>query len=166
MRIATLPPIAALALALGACAGTGTGTDTEPRTGGLLASLNPFGQAREVSLAGPAAPPGLVLRRADARGLVDQVTGLSLGPMPGGAVIEAAGLPQLQGYWDAALVPVASGGGTLVYELRVAPPGTVSAIGSPASREVVVAAYASDAALRGVRTIQVRGLRNALEVSR
>ena len=164
MRIATLAPVVGLVLALGACAGSGQAPSN--RVGGLLASLNPFGRAREVPVSSAAAPPGLVLRRDDARGLVDQVTGLSVDPMPGGAVIEAAGLPQLQGYWDADLVPVGTGGGTLVYELRVAPPGTVTPIGSPASREVVVAAYVSDAALRDVRAIRVRGLRNALEVSR
>ena len=162
MRITTLPLIAGLLLALGACSGA---APSNPASG-ILASLSPFGPAQEVSLAGPAAPPGLVLRRSDARGLVDQVTGLSVEPTPGGAVIEAAGLPQLQGYWDAALVLAGASGGTLIYDLRVAPPSTVTAVGPPASREVVVAAYASDAALRDVRAIRVRGLRNALEVAR
>ncbi len=164
MRIALLAPVVGLALGLSAC--SGSGQPPGGPVGGLLASLNPFGRAREVVVSGPAAPPGLVLRRDDTRGLVDQVTGLSVEPMPGGAVIEASGLPRAQGYWDADLVPVGSGGDTLVYEMRVAPPAVLGRVGPPASREVVTATSVADAALRGVSAIQVRGLGNALEVRR
>ena len=163
MRIATPALLVGLTLALGACSGDG------PLSG--LSRLNPlgvFGEARPVSLEGPAAPPGASLRRDDDRGLVDQVTALSVEPMPGGAVVEARGLPQVQGTWDVDLVPVGGGprGGVLLYELRVAPPPVARRAGPPASREVVAGAFVSDAVLRDVAAIRVRGLRSAREVRR
>ena len=163
MRIATPALTVGLALTLAACSGPG------PLSG--LSRLNPlslFGGSREVRVAGPAAPPGADVRRDDDRGLVDQVTALSVEPMPGGAVIEARGLPQVQGYWDAGLVAVGGGpqGGVLTYELRVEPPPVARRVGPPASREVVTGAFVSDAVLRNVSAIRVRGLRNAREVRR
>ena len=164
MRIATPALLAGLALALGACSEGG------PLSG--LSRLNPlgvFGEARAVSMEGTAAPPGARPRPDDDRGLVDQVTALSVEPMPGGAVVEARGLPPVQGYWDVDLVPLNGGraqGGVLLYELRVAPPPVTRRAGPPASREVVAGAFVSDAVLRDVAAIQVRGARSAREVRR
>ena len=150
-----------LVLGLGACEGSGI-----PR----LDPLGLFGSSREVRTAtSPAAPPGVAARRDDDRGLVDQVTALSVTPMPGGAVVEARGLPATQGYWDVGLVPLNGGrpaGGVLLYELRVAPPPTPPRVGTPVSREVVTAAFVSDAALRDVVAIRVLGSRSAREARR
>lgn len=156
MRIAT-SALTAAALVLAGCG-----------EGGALSGLNPFGGSREVSLEGPAAPPGGALTRPDDRGLVQQVTGLVVRPLPGGVVVEARGLPPVQGYWDADLVRVGRGArdGVLTFDLRIQPPPAPRRAGPPASREVVTAAYVSDAALRGVRTIRVRGLSSAREVRR
>lgn len=167
MRTLTLRPARALApaltvasaLALAGCSGGG----------GLLSGLNPFARSEEVRIDGPAAPPGAAGRRVDDRGLVDQVTALSVTPMPGGAVIEARGLPPIQGYWDVGLVARNGGrpvGGVLAYQLRVEPPEVARRVGSPPSREVVAAAFVSDAALEGVSTIRVEGLRSAREARR
>ena len=164
MRIATPALCAGLALALSACAGDG------PRTG--LARLNPlglFGGSEPVSLAGPDAPPGIALRRDDGRGPVERITALSVRPMPGGALVEARGLPPVQGAWDVGLVALNRGrpvGGVLDYELRVEPPPVAPRVGPPASREVVAAAFVSDGVLREVSTIRVRGLRDARAVRR
>lgn len=155
MRIAT---IAALA---GALALAGCGRD------GALSGLNPFRSDESVRLDGPAAPPGGAVRPQDDRGIVQAVTFLAVRPIPGGVVIEARGLPPTQGFWDADLVLIDRGAdGALTYDLRIAPPAGPRPAGTPASREVVTAVYASDAALRGVSTIRVRGLTGAREVGR
>ena len=164
MRIATPALCAGLALALAACSGDG------PRSG--LSRLDPlglFGRSERVSVAGPDAPPGLALRRGDGRGPVERITALSIRPMPGGAVVEARGLPPVQGAWDVDLVALNRGrplGGVLDYELRVEPPPAPRRVGPPTSREVVAAAFVSDAVLREVSAIRVRGLRDAREVRR
>jgi hypothetical protein len=152
-----IPTLAAAALALAACA-----------PGGALSGLNPFSRSTEVGLEGPAAPPGGALRVADDRGLVQDVTALVARPLPGGVVLEARGLPPVQGFWDADLVRVGRGpqDGVLTLDFRVEPPLEPRPPGTAASREVVTAAYVSDAALRGVRTIRVRGLTSAREVRR
>lgn len=156
MRIATGALIAA-ALVLSGCARSG-----------VLSGLNPFGASESVRLDGPAAPPGGAIRGRDDRGMVQQVTALAVRPMPGGAVVEARGLPPVQGYWDAGLALVGRGpeGGVLTYELRIEPPPGPRPVGTTASREVVTAAYVSDAVLRDVRAIRVRGLLDAREVRR
>lgn len=156
MRIATGALIAA-AITLSGCA-----------RDNVLSGLNPFAASEDVRIDGPAAPPGGAIRRRDDRGVVQQVTSLTTRPLPGGLVLEARGLPPVQGYWDAGLVRVGRGprDGVLLYELRIEPPLEPRRAGPTASREVVTAAYIPDAALRGVRAIRVRGLLGAREVRR
>lgn len=155
MRIAT-------ALTIGAAlAASGCGDNP-------LQDLNPFASPQVANLDGPAAPPGGAIRAQDDSPLVAQVTALEVRPLPGGAVVEARGLPPVQGHWDAALRPVGRGpqDGVLVYGLRVEPPPVAERVGPPSSREVVTAAYVSDAVLRGVSRIRVVGLTNAREARR
>ena len=156
MRIATIAALAA-ALALTACG-----------RGNPLSGLNPFRGSSDVRIDEPAAPPGGAIRRRDDRGIVQEVTAVTVRPLPGGVVVEARGLPPVQGYWDADLVLVGGGGrdGVLTYDLRIEPPIVAERVGPPASREVVTAVYASDAALRGVSAIRVRGLTGSREVRR
>ena len=148
--------LAALAMALAGC-------DRE----NVLSRINPFAREAQVDLSGPSAPPGGLARTDDDRGLVDQVTALSVAPTPGGAVVEARGLPPVQGYWDVGLVErPGAPAGVLAYELRVVPPPAARRVGPAASREVVAGAFVADARLRGVSSIRVVGLRNALEARR
>lgn len=112
--------------------------------------LNWFGRSSD-------APTRAVVAANDPRPLVT-VTELRIAPSAGGAIIEARGLPPVQGWWGADLVPVESGeAGTLAYEFRAVPAPAARRVGPPQGRELVVAAFASDARLAGVRTIRVDG---------
>lgn len=148
-------PILALLIAatvVGGCAAIGQSK---------LNPFNWFGKAR------PAPVTTLYTTPGDARALVAQVTTLKIEPYPGGAIVRAVGLPPSQGYWEAELVaqPVDENG-RLVYEFRIFPPVTATAVGTPFSRQVVVAAAISDIRLTGVREIVVQGEANALSARR
>lgn len=151
-------PIAlTLALALAACGSAG-----ESR----LNPLNWFGRATPTAIAVPA---GSATTLPDGRQPVEQVTLLRVEPSGSGAVVEARGLPPVQGFWDAELVATGDGrpvDGVLVYELRVFPPLVPRPAGPPASREVVVGAAIPSAVLRDVRVVRVLGRLNAVEVRR
>lgn len=104
----------------------------------------------------------------DARPLVAQVATMQVERVPGGAIVRATGLPPVQGFWDAELVPDltdAEGrpvpdGGTLSFQFRVVPPRQPTRAGPPVSRELTAAVYLSDQTLAPVRTITVRGQGN------
>lgn len=116
-------------------------------------AVNPanwFGRAAE-------APSRAAADAVDPRPLV-AVTALEVASSAGGAIVEARGLPPAQGWWGADLVMVDDGDpATLAYELRAVPVPVARRIGPAPSRELVVAAFASDAALAGVRRIRVDG---------
>lgn len=83
---------------------------------------------------------------------------------PGGAVIRATGLADGQGYWDAELVRAPSDEDTpsvLQLQFRVRPPLSPAPGGSQRSREITVAAYATDQDLEGIRSITVVGAQNS-----
>ncbi|MFN3644713.1 MAG: hypothetical protein ACK4TB_17520 [Gemmobacter sp.] len=128
--------------------------------------VNPFNwfgrsaEARAVARA-PAA-------RVDPRQPIAQVTELAVEPTPGGAIIRATGLPPTQGHWDAALVleRPEEGASELVYRFLVQPPRVPRPAGTPMSREVTVALFASNIRLEGVRRITVTGDANARSVNR
>jgi len=102
---------------------------------------------------------------ADARGLVDRVTGLRLEPYPGGAILRATGLPPTQGYWKAELVALpVDEAGKLVYEFRIAPPLAPVPAGTPLARSVNVAVSLSTIKLTGVTSIVVQGNGNAMSL--
>jgi hypothetical protein len=98
------------------------------------------------------------------------VTALRIEQAPAGVLVTAVGLPQTQGYFEVSLDPVTPEDGarpdTLIYELRAVPPAPAIRTSTPQSRELQVGTYISDAELRGVRTIEVRGLRNKRTVRR
>ncbi|MBL3584547.1 hypothetical protein [Rhodovulum sulfidophilum] len=102
---------------------------------------------------------------ADPRPLVDQVTGMTVDRAPGGAILTVTGLPARQGFWDAALVPVAAAedeapADTLVFDFRIARPGTATPVGTEPSRLITAGRFISEDDLKGIRTLVVRGAQN------
>ncbi len=112
-----------------------------------------------------AAPSAAVTVAGDPRPLT-AITELRVSPSAGGAIVEARGLPPIQGWWGASLVPVPADAGTLAFELRAVPAEAGARAGPPRSRELVVATFVSDARLRGVRRVRVDGSAGALAVAR
>ena len=140
------------------------GTMTRGLAAALILSLAGCGAVRE-SRVNPAnwfgraveAPSVAIPDARDPRPLV-AVTALAVSQAAGGAIVEARGLPPAQGWWGADLVAVEDGDpATLTYELRAVPVPAARRVGPAPSRELVVAAFASDAALAGVRRIRVDG---------
>lgn len=161
MRTPLMAALAAL-MVLGAC-----GAMRESR----LNPVNWFGrsEAREPTLAPDGGWDPAVL---DNRPPVEQVTLLAIEPIPGGAILRAAGLPPTQGWWDAELVAeedaegAPAEAGVLAFRFLVAAPRTPQAVATPVSREVTVAIYLSDIRLRDVRQIIVRGRTNERVIRR
>jgi hypothetical protein len=125
--------------------------------------LNPFNwfgrsQKAEVTSTGPVA--------TDPRRLVAEVISLRVEKVPGGAIINATGLPPRQGFYDGELILASSAEGVLTYEFRVSSPDFQTRVGSQQSREVIVGAFVSDKVLETVRQIRVQGATNALVVKR
>ena len=105
----------------------------------------------------------------DDRPLVDQVTALVLEPAPGGVIVRATGLPQTQGFWagDLVLEPREDvTDGELVLQFKVLPPLEPQPTATAQTREIVVAEFLSDQALREFRRITVVAARNQRSVSR
>jgi len=137
--------------------------------GGLRDSrMNPanwFGRDKEERIAVEEAQEIYV----DPKGLVSQIVSLKVDRMPGGAIINAFGLPPTQGYWSAELKPVNGeipDKGTLIYEFRLLNPTDPQLTGTQRSREVVVGHFVSDQTLLGVRRIEVRAATNKRTVRR
>lgn len=106
---------------------------------------------------------------ADPRQMVDTVKSFKIDRTPGGAILRVVGLPPTQGYWDAELVAQNEGQpvkGVLTFEFRIEQPTGFERAGTPTSREVVVAHYITNNSLNGVRTIRIRGARNARSIRR
>lgn len=124
-----------------------------------LNPLNWFGgsQAAELEPLLPATAP-------DQRTLVADIIDMQIEQLPGGAILRATGRAQTQGYWQAELVlrdgpdqdPAKQ-----IYDFRIFPPVTATAVSTPQSREVTVALYLSDIDLAGVQSITVQGGANA-----
>lgn len=128
-----------------------------------LNPLNWFGSSEKAEVVTAENP------NADPRALMAQVKTLRVESVPGGAIIRATGLPQVQGYFDGALVPLngeVPENGVLNYEFRASSPVTQTRSGPPQSREVLVGLFVSDQTLQGVRQIRVSGASNALIVRR
>ena len=103
------------------------------------------------------------------RPLVTSVIKLKADRLPGGAIIQATGLPETQGFWEGELVPLNGelpDKGTLVYEFRIIPPLSAQPSGTQRSREVVIGRFVSDQTLVGVRRIQVIAKSNKRTVRR
>lgn len=99
---------------------------------------------------------------SDPRALVAQVLDMKVEAYPGGAIVRATGLTPTQGWWDAELVARdVDEKGVLVFDFRIFPPVTDTAVNNQQSRQVTAAASLSDIKLDGVREIVVQGESNA-----
>lgn len=128
--------------------------------------FNWFSAARPTAGAAVSAT-GTATGRTDGRVLVAQVSSLHIERASGGAILRAVGLPATQGWYQARLTPAAdSTPDNLVYDFVLAAPVAVTRAGSPASREIQVATFISEAALEGVRSLTVRGATNGLTTRR
>jgi len=127
--------------------------------------LNPFNWfGRSVSASTIAPEGGYVEQEEDLRGLMDQVTDLSIERTPGGAIIRATGLPPEQGYYDGELVSLSKGeavNGVLEYQFRVRPPLRATRVSTMPSREVIVAVFVTNQVLADTREIRVVAARNS-----
>jgi hypothetical protein len=94
-----------------------------------------------------------------------QVTDLTVEPVPGGAVIRATGLAERQGIYAVQLTPANEEelpvNGVLTYRLEGVLPSRATAIGQVPTREVIAARRLTDQQLRGVNVIRVEGQLNA-----
>lgn len=102
----------------------------------------------------------------DNRGLIANVTGLSLDRTPDGGILRVTGQAATQGQFNAQLVPVAQEGSTLTFAFRIEQPAGAQTAGSAATRTVTVARVLSNDALAGVRQVRVEGATNARVISR
>jgi hypothetical protein len=134
--------------------------------GGVRESrFNPFNWFSR-SAPGPATlePEGGYANTGDFRALVDEVTAMAVTRIPGGAIVNATGLPPTQAWWDAELVAENDGkpvDGVLTYRFVIAEPRGKARVSTPQSREVTAGKYLSDIALRDVSRIVVQGARNS-----
>lgn len=101
---------------------------------------------------------------------IDQITGLTIERVPGGAIIRANGLDSYTTSYNARLrsetVDEAPENGTLIYTFRRRVPQAARPGGAEAAREITVARFVSDQTLRGVRQIRVEAGSNARSVRR
>lgn len=149
--------------------------------------LNPFnwfGRAQPVAVeADPRAANPLIPRRGglfaasrqryaerDLTSPIASVTNLTVERVPGGAIVRATGVDQMQGAFNVELVPGNEEelpvDGVLSYTLERQRPEGLRPVGPVQTREVVVARKLTDQQLRGVRTIRVAAAQNALAVRR
>ncbi|MEL7091542.1 MAG: hypothetical protein AAFN94_07395 [Pseudomonadota bacterium] len=96
---------------------------------------------------------------------IDQVSGLIVERVPGGAMIRASGISPFQGAYDVRLTPANDDeepvDGVLTYRLEVVQPFRARRGGPERVRTVTAARRLTDNQLAGVRTIRVEGVRNA-----
>ena len=97
--------------------------------------------------------------------LIGEVSELLIERRPGGAIVRATGIADRQGPWEVRLVKdeAAAEADTLTYDMRAYE--QARPVGAEPSRTVTTALWLSDNDLLGIRTIRVRGARNA-QVSR
>ncbi|MEM6759996.1 MAG: hypothetical protein AAF601_11025 [Pseudomonadota bacterium] len=96
---------------------------------------------------------------------IDQVNGLVVERVPGGAMIRASGISAFQGAYDVRLTPDNDDEepveGVLTYRLEVVQPVRARRGGPERIRTVTAARRLTDRQLENVRTIRVLGVRNA-----
>ncbi len=137
-----------------------------------LNPLNWFGRSRAetVTASGEVNPliptrGGLFARRAAppySGAPVDTVRDLVVERVAGGAIVRATGVAATQGSWEVRLVKDEdeSDASTLSYTLRAYLPAG-QRVGPETGREMVAAKFVTDNDLAGIRTIRVKGARNA-----
>ncbi|UOA14899.1 MULTISPECIES: hypothetical protein [Sulfitobacter] len=140
--------------------------------------MNWFGPARSVEAApaestNPLIPQrrGLFARRAveaetyEGRPF-EQITDLTIEPVPGGAILRATGLATRQGIYAVRLTPATVDelpvDGVLTYRLEGIRPDKATRQGSQPTREVIAGRRLTDEDLIGVREIRVQGQLNTL----
>lgn len=158
------------ALLLTACGGSG-GSSASGSLGGW------FGRSRPAKVAegevNPLIPQtrGIFNRRASREYFgvpVDTIAEMHVERTAGGALLQVKGVAQTQGYYDARLVEDKDDGSdtTLTFTLKALPSGLRELIGPPQSRQIVAVKALTENDLLGIRTIRVRGVKNARTTSR
>ncbi len=103
----------------------------------------------------------------DPRQFVREVLSVKVEPTPEGAIITAVGLPPVQGFWNAELLPApGEDPSRLILEFRVAPPEFRTRQGTQQSREIITGLAVSNRALESLREIVVIGQQNRRSVRR
>ncbi len=96
----------------------------------------------------------------------EQITDLTVEPVPGGAIVRATGLAARQGIYAVQLTPANDEelpvNGVLTYRLEGVRPDKATPQGTQPTREVIAGRRLTDQNLRGVREIRVEGQLNAL----
>lgn len=96
---------------------------------------------------------------------IDQVSGLVIERVPGGAIVRATGVTKTQGVHSVQLTPETKDetpvDGVLTYRIEGIQPAPGQAVGSERTRTVVVARTLTNQELQNVRTIRVVAARNA-----
>lgn len=147
--------------------------------GSSLNPLNWFGRGQPVPVVAEGANPLIPAKRSGSffrRGEkvytgvpIHRVTTLKIERVPGGALVRATGVAQVQGQYDVALVSTNNDqpvNGVLTYEFRAEMPKRRLVQGSEWSRTVTIATFLTDNELDGVRSINVVGAQNALSARR
>lgn len=170
MRI-LLPTVLVSTLALSGCGSFG---DSRLNPGNWFGA--PAAETTATTASGTAANPLIPQRRGLFAGLrarqatyegrpFEQVTDLTIEPVPGGAIIRATGLAARQGIYAVQLTPEnpdeIAVDGVLTYRLEGLRPDANTPVGPIPTREVVAARAVTDQLLRGVHTIRVEGAQNA-----
>lgn len=166
-----------LTIVLTACAETNRGVGKRMKDFGINpSSLNPrnwFGRSEEEKVADPT-PPGeerelsYAERTGDVRPLVEEVLDVTVEAVPGGALLRARGVSLMQGYWQPALKVSRddSDNDTLAFRFIAMPPPEDLPVGTPESREILVAQFLSFEVIEGVRDIVVIARTNRRTVRR
>lgn len=110
--------------------------------------------------------PGDKGQVVDARGLIAQITAMSVDRTPDGAIVHATGVAAIQGQFNAQLVILGTENGTLLLAFKVQTPAGAQTVGTAASRQITVARALDIHDLAGIRRIQVQAAGNARTVSR
>lgn len=102
---------------------------------------------------------------------IDQVSALVIEPVPGGAILRATGITQVQGVYNLRLTPtnlddVADENGVLTYRIEGVRPARAVQGGPERLRTVMVARHLTDKQLEDARVIRVQARRNAQETTR
>ena len=126
-----------------------------------LNPLNWFGGEREQRVR--VDPDRAAGTPADPRGLVTEVTQLSVEQTTSGAILRATGVTPAQGYYDAELVLAEINNGAVVFEFRAAAPTRVT---TPGLQTIVAGVTLTNGELAGVSSITVIAAQNRRTVSR
>ena len=126
--------------------------------------LNPFNWFGRSE---PAETTSAVTDQVDPRGLVADVSDLTIEPYTGGAIIRATGVMASQGWWQAELVEVENEDPShLTLDFRVLPPVSQTDVGPQRSREVTAALAISPRRLADITRDTVQGERSARTTGR